>query len=111
MFLDSFKEQRRETWIKNYGDIPVNHTVTINCLIHNNHIPYAYNPNKFREHDAEIGFMWGRGLGVDVNLEEADSYFRQAYERANDSKLNESEKQLINLVGCPVLCSNINSLV
>ena len=88
---------------KIYGDIPLNHTVTINCLIHNNHIPYAYNPNKFREHDAEIGFMWGRGLGVDVNLEEADSYFRQAYERANDSKLNESEKQLINLAKADVL--------
>lgn len=99
----SFWGAKNTYYAKTYGDIPLNHTVAINCLIHNNHIPFTYDPNKFREYDAKIGFMWGRGLGVDVNLEEADFYFRQAYERANDSKLDVYEKRLLNLAKADVL--------
>lgn len=67
-----------------YQDIPLDYRVTLYCLIQNNHnlIPYL---NSCYENDAEIGFMWGRGFGVEVNLEEANNYFQQAYERANDS--------------------------
>lgn len=67
-----------------YPDIPIDYRVTLNCLIQNNHnlIPYL---KSYYENDAEIGFMYGRGFGDEVNLEEANYYFQQAYERANDS--------------------------
>ena len=67
-----------------YQDIPLDYRVTLNCLIQNNH---NSDPllNEYYENDAEIGFMYGRGFGNEVNLEEANYYFQQAYERANDS--------------------------
>ena len=93
----------QNTWAANtYEDIPANNRVTINCLIENNHnyIPYL---KRCYEHDAEIGFMWGRGFGVEINLEEADRYFQQAYERANDSIRPIYNNMFANLAKADVL--------
>ena len=84
-----------------YPDIPIDYRVTLNCLIQNNHnlIPYL---KSYYENDAEIGFMYGRGFGDEVNLEEANYYFQQAYERANDS-IAEFNNYYANLAKADVL--------
>lgn len=86
-----------------YPDIPIDYRVTLNCLIQNNHnlIPYL-NLKRYYENDAEIGFMYGRGFGDEVNLEEANYYFQQAYERANDS-IAEFNNYYANLAKADVL--------
>lgn len=47
--------------------------------------------------------MWGRGFGVEINLEEADRYFQQAYERANDSIRPIYNNMFANLAKADVL--------
>ena len=84
-----------------YQDIPIDYRVTLNCLIQNNHNLRPYF-NICYENDAEIGFMWGRGFGVEINLEEANSYFQQAYERDDDS-IAPFNKYYANLAKADVL--------